>query len=86
MLAGILPGIYEDVRVFSDFQDEAKRFNAELSSCGGRLTVIDNEKLYQGKPSCVTKDPSTAMEGSKIFFLALPSFAHENVMTHEFYN
>ena len=74
-----------DVRVYSPFQDEAQRWQKNLASEVGQagrgfMTAKTRDGLIYGQPRLVSADPKQVVPGTQLILLALPAFAHQDVM------
>lgn len=79
-LAGLLSSRQElSVQVYIPFGNEAQLWQEGIQQNKG-ITVNTPTGTIQGQPSAVFQDPSAAVSGSKLVFVALPAFAHEPIL------
>lgn len=67
------------VSVFLSFDDEARRWQEGVAVRGGIEAVWSGYSLI-GLPKHISSDPSQVIPGASLIFLALPAFAHEDVL------
>jgi hypothetical protein len=76
-LLGAQPGV--EVSVYVPFAEEEEQWKAGLSRQGGiRVQLPDREVL--GCPQQVSSDPARVIPGSDYILLALPAFAHDQIL------
>lgn len=73
------------VRVYSPFQDEAESWRQNLASfsgIGGQGSMIATtiDGVVYGRPEKISNDPGEVIEGAELILLALPAFAHGDVL------
>jgi hypothetical protein len=79
-LAGLL-GSRPDLSVFiyAPFQDETERWQIGLRQNDGILVRAPGRDIL-GRPVAVHRDPAQAVQGAQLILLALPAFAHEQIL------
>ncbi len=79
-LAGLLASRPEhDINVYLSFPEEADRWRDGLAQHGGML-VRRREGDLLGRPRLVSSSPEEVASQAQLVLLALPAFAHENVL------
>ncbi len=76
-IAASQPGV--EVRVLTIFADEAERWNNIMKENDFTVTCHskgEEPKKLSNKPTKVSKDPATVMDGIDIICFAVPAFAH----------
>ncbi len=67
------------VTVFAPLADEADRLRA-ASSTQGVTAIFQDGSTRSGRPCLITRDPHAAAQGAELILLAMPAFAHEQVL------
>lgn len=65
--------------VYLSFPDEARRWQIGAAQNGG-MVVHFPDRTITGQPHTISSDPAEVIPGSDIVLLALPAFAHEQVL------
>lgn len=68
------------VIVYAPLGDEAARLNAAMPDTGLEATFAPGP-TRRGKPHLITLDPAQAGPGAELVLLALPAFAHREILT-----
>lgn len=68
-----------EVDVFAPLADEAERMRAGLAAAGG-LTARRGSETIIGHARRISADPAEVIPGSELVFLALPAFAHGDIL------
>jgi hypothetical protein len=78
-LAGLLSAATSNqVRVFTAFEDEARRWQQNMAE--GGVTVTSRHGQITGRPELVSADPKQAISQAELVLLATPAFAHQPVL------
>ena len=79
-LAGLLGGWQDlSVQVYVPFENEAQLWREGIEQNNG-ITVNSPAGVIQGRPIAVHSEPAAAVEGSQLILMALPAFAHEQIL------
>ncbi len=79
-LAGLLSSRQElSVHIYAPMGNEAQLWQKGIQQNNG-ITVNSPVGTIQGRPGSVCHDPMDAVMGSKVILLALPAFAHEQIL------
>ncbi len=68
------------VIVYAPLADEAERMNAAMLDTGLEATFAPGP-TRRGKPHLITADPAAAGPGAELVLLALPAFAHGEILS-----
>lgn len=79
-LAGLLAAqAGQAVRIFLSLPEEARRWQSGLAEQGGIRVRLPEGEVY-GRPQAASADPAEVVPGAGLALLALPAFAHEDVL------
>jgi NAD/NADP octopine/nopaline dehydrogenase, alpha-helical domain len=67
------------IHVYTPFNDEAEHWQESIRKTGGMRLSMPKGNII-GRPALICHDPGLAVMGSQIILLALPAFAHEQIL------